>query len=189
MNSKTRFTPWKARALTTSRGSGMQFLRCKIGRDYLNFAARCASIKPMLVTRSRRIFQATISVVAIVTLFAITNHCALGAVMTSRSQTTTVQTHCHGDQSSPAQKGSDEETPCCKLLRATITSNAKALQPANENFLGVQSWAMAEIRFTDETRLHNAVQQLGTGPPSVSSFAESVLQRSILAHAPPPFLS
>jgi hypothetical protein len=45
------------------------------------------------------------------------------------------------------------------------------------------------MTFSDETRLHNAVQQLGTGPPSVSSFAESVLQRSILAHAPPVFLS
>ena len=167
----------------------MHFLLCKIGREYLNFAAQCASIRPMLVTRSRRIFQAAISVVAIVTWFATTNHCALGAVMTSSSQSTTVQTHCHGDQSSPVQKGSDEETPCCKLLRATVTSNAKALQPANGNFLGVQSWAMAEMTFSDETRLHNAVQQLGTGPPSVSSFAESVLQRSILAHAPPPFLS
>jgi hypothetical protein len=155
----------------------------------LNFAARCASIKPMLATRSHRIFQATVSVLAIVTWFAITNHCALGTVITSRSQSTTVQTHCHGDQSSPAQKGSDEETPCCKLLRATVASNAKTFQPANENFGGVQSWAMAEITFSDETRFHNAVQQLGTGPPSVNSFAESVLQRSILAHAPPAFLS
>ncbi len=139
----------------------------------------------MLVRRSRRIFQATVSVLAIVAWFAITNHCALGAVITSRSQSTTVQTHCHGGQSSPVQKGSDEETPCCKLLRATIESNAKTLQPANENFLGAQNWTIAEITFSDEARRHNAVQELGTGPPSVSSFAESVLQRSILAHAPP----
>src|SRR5437016_56497 len=167
----------------------MQFLPCKIAQDYLNFAARCASIKPMLVTHSRRIFQATISVLAIMTWFAITNHCALGAIITSRSQSTTVQPHCHGGQSSPAQKGSDEETPCCKLLRATVTSTAKTLQAGSENFVGVQSWTIAEMTFSDEARLHNAVQQLGTGPPSVSSFAESVLQRSIFAHAPPPFLS
>jgi len=156
---------------------------------YLNFTDRCASIKSVLVTHGRRVFQASVSILAMVAWFGITNHYALGVVIAAKTQSPMAQMHCHGSQPSPAKKSGDEETPCCKLLRATVTSTAKTLQAVNEKFVGVQSWTIVEITFSDETRLHSTVQQLGTGPPSVSSFAESVLQRSILAHAPPPFLS
>jgi len=164
----------------------MRFLLpCKIGRDYLNFAARCASIKPMLVTRSRRIFQATISVLAIVAWFGITNHCALGALVTAKMQSPLAPMHCHGNQPSPSKKTGDEEIPCCKMLRATVTGEAKIIQVATKDYVPLQSWIVAEIIFAHEARLRRAPQGLDTGPPFAASFAESVLQRSVLAHAPP----
>ena len=73
------------------------------------------------------------------------------------------------------------------MLRATLPaaidvpaydSSAFALQPM---FAGL-------VKFAEQFR---AVEwfQSDTGPPFARSFAESVLQRSILAHAPPVVLS
>ena len=93
--------------------------------------------------------------------------------------------HCHGNQPAPSKKSSEEEMPCCKLLRATVTSDAKTVQVANKNFLLVQIEIIAKIIFANEAQLHRTPLELDTGPPFSRSFAESVLQRSILAHAPP----
>ena len=79
--------------------------------------------------------------------------------------------------------------PCCKLLQATLASNVKTLQPAKLDFLGFQSWIISDIAFSREAFSYSAIEELDTGPPFATSFAESVLQRSILAHAPPVSLS
>ena len=49
-------------------------------------------------------------------------------------------------------------------------------------------YVVALISAADQLRL-TPVIEWDTGPPAANSFAESVLQRSILAHAPPLFLS
>ena len=79
--------------------------------------------------------------------------------------------------------------PCCKMLRATITSEAKVVEVASKTFLPIQDWIVAELIVADQEHSHCAPLELDTGPPFVASFAESVLQRSVLAHAPPVFLS
>ena len=79
--------------------------------------------------------------------------------------------------------------PCCKMLRATTASEAKIVEVASKNFVPIQNWIVAELISADETQLHGPPQELDTGPPFAGSFAESVLQRSILAHAPPSSLS
>jgi hypothetical protein len=139
----------------------------------------------MIATRSRHIFQAAVSILAIVAWFGITNHCALGALVTAKTQSPLAPIHCHGNHPSPSKKTGDEEVPCCKMLRATVTSEAKIIQVATKDYVPIQSWIVAEIIFAQETRLHRAPQGVDTGPPFAASFAESVLQRSILAHAPP----
>ncbi len=47
----------------------------------------------------------------------------------------------------------------------------------------IQDWIVVELISAAETQL--SPLELDTGPPFAGSFAESVLQRSILAHAPP----
>ncbi len=73
------------------------------------------------------------------------------------------------------------------MLRATITSDAKVVEVASKTFLSNQDWVVAELISSTETQL--SPLELDTGPPFAGSFAESVLQRSILAHAPPVLLS
>src|SRR5437667_2130608 len=120
--------------------------------------------------------------------FSISNHCALGGLI-AKTNSTVATMHCHGNQPAPSKNSSEEKMPCCKLLRATVTSDAKTVQVANKNFLPVQIGIIAQIIFANEARLHRTSLEFDTGPPFADSFAESVLQRSILAHAPPFSLS
>ncbi len=69
------------------------------------------------------------------------------------------------------------------MLRATLTSEAKVVEVASKTFLPIQYWIVAELISVPETQL--SPLELDTGPPFAGSFTESVLQRSILAHAPP----
>ena len=77
--------------------------------------------------------------------------------------------------------------PCCKMLRATLAGEANVVKVASQNLVPIQDWIVAELISAAETPL--SPLELDTGPPFAGSFAESVLQRSILAHAPPVSLS
>ena len=125
----------------------------------------------------------------VVAWFSISNHCAVGAMVAAKTQSPMAQMHCHGNQPSPQKKSSEEEMPCCKVLRATIAGQGKIVQVANKDFLPIPKWIIAQTIFADETQLRRLPQELDTGPRFAGSFAESVLQRSLLAHAPPVSLS
>ena len=142
------------------------------------------------VKRTRdKIIRLGIVLTTIAAWCSISNHCVLGAA-TTKTNSAVAPMHCHGNQPAPSKKSnSEEEMPCCKLLRATVTSVAKTVQVANKNFLPVQIGIIAQIIFANEARLHRTSLEFDTGPPFADSFAESVLQRSILAHAPPFSLS
>jgi hypothetical protein len=118
--------------------------------------------------------------VAICSWFAISNHCAFAALAT---KTEPVQTGCPF-HSKPKEKPSTG-AQCCKILRAVAPVTAK-------------SWARDDAKLSDadgyrgERELTIAYPQttlvplsLDTGPPGLRSFAELILQRSLLAHAPP----
>jgi len=119
--------------------------------------------------------------------FSISNHCALGALTVAKTRSATAPMHCHGNQPAPSKKSNEEEMPCCKMLRATVTSEAKIVEVTSKNFVPIQDWIVAELISAPATQL--SPLELDTGPPFADSFAESVLQRSILAHAPPLSLS
>lgn len=146
-------------------------------------------IQEEVVKRTRdKLIPVSIVVVTGLAWMSVSNHCALGAVI-AKTNSTVAPMHCHGNQPAPSKKNSQEEMPCCKLLRATVTSDAKIVQGANKNFLPLQIGIIAELIFANEALLHRTPLELDTGPPFADSFAESVLQRSILAHAPPSSLS
>jgi hypothetical protein len=131
-----------------------------------------------------KIIRIAVVLTTVVAWLSISNHCAVGALVVTKASSAP-RMQCHGSQPSPSKRSSDEKIPCCKLLRATVASNAKTLQAANHDFFGFQSWIISDIAFSSEVLSVSATHELNTGPPFASSFAESVLQRSILAHAPP----
>ena len=144
-------------------------------------------IEETAVKRSRdKVIRLGIVVTTMVAWFSISNHCAVGALI-AKTNSAVAPMHCHGNQPAPSKKGSEEDMPCCKMLRATITSEAKIAEVATKNFVPLQDWILAELISAAEPQL--SPLELDTGPPFAGSFAESVLQRSILAHAPPVSLS
>ena len=153
-----------------------------VGEKHLNIA-RFGLIEGGAVKRTRdKIIRFAIVLTTMVAWLSISNHCALGGLIT-KTDSAVAPMHCHGNQPAPSKKSSQEETPCCKMLRATLTSEAKVVKVATETFLPIQYWVVAELIFARETQL--SPLEIDTGPPFAGSFAESVLQRSVLAHAPP----
>jgi hypothetical protein len=112
---------------------------------------------------------------------SISNHCAFGAVIATQGAMAPM--HCHGKQ--PSEKNSQGGIPCCKVLRATFVVGVKIIKNLNKILLPVPKWIAAELISSNAAQFHRVPVELDTGPPATPSFAESVLQRSLLVHAPP----
>ena len=135
-----------------------------------------------------RLVRLPIVVLGFAAWLAISNHCAIGA---SEGSATMPMASCHGtspSNHSPAKNDQKSPVECCKVLRATLlTPSSNLLDAATLTFVA-HDYIVALISAAHELRL-TPVIEWDTGPPGVDSFAESVLQRSILAHAPPLSLS
>jgi hypothetical protein len=130
----------------------------------------------------RAIARCLIIAVAICSWFAISNHCVFAALATNDTASSQCPFH-----SKPAkQEKPSTGAQCCKILRAVASVPAK-------------SWARDETKSSDADAyrgehalaiVHSQTTLvplfLDTGPPDAHSFAELILQRSLLAHAPPP---
>jgi hypothetical protein len=92
--------------------------------------------------------------------------------------------HCGGNQS-PAKGKDQRTTECCKTLCATLNVPAKKLAPRDTSLLASQLYFAAPVIFPSDSRLATRGVEFDTGPPGSLTFAELILQRSILAHAPP----
>src|SRR5262249_5974941 len=127
---------------------------------------------------------------SIVAWFSISNHCALGGLIAgAKMQSATEPMRCHSDRPLPLKMSGEQEMPCCKILLATLSGDGKTVQNPSTNFLPIQSLAFVVLVSADDAQFHCRSLELDTGPPGLHSFAELILQRSILAHAPPFFLS
>jgi hypothetical protein len=108
----------------------------------------------------------------------LSNHCALGLTGTVDSELGGCPMH-----SAPAKGKPAANLPCCKELRAVVTHAVKNIIAVTSELVGTQDYVAAI--FLLPPRLTAQLLTLDTGPPHSLSFAESILQRSILAHAPP----
>ncbi len=140
-----------------------------------------------LVTSRCIAVRFTITLVAISAWLLASNHCAVAAYALKQPAKATHQ-HCAGHAGSEQpqkDKGCDDQN-CCKSLTAPAVALAKS--PVSfDQFHFVTADYLAAV-LPARGHLHPAVIfELDTGPPGLSSFAESVLQRSLLAHAPPFF--
>ena len=114
----------------------------------------------------------------------LTNHCALGMMRPTR-KAEVEHSCCHGGSHKPANKAPEVPQQCCKDIKASLASvDAKLHLPAEEYVFFIalifprellQSVAMVSFEH-------------GPPPPRAVSFAELVLQRSLLSHAPPQFV-
>jgi hypothetical protein len=125
--------------------------------------------------------RCAVVLMAICSWFAISNHCAFAAVAT---KTDSAQTACPFHSKSAKQKQEPAQLQCCKILRAVVFAQAKSWGRDDSKVSNVDL-RVEEFIVIALLRSAQASSCLDTGPPSAHSFAELILQRSLLAHAPP----
>lgn len=135
-----------------------------------------------------RLVRLPIVAIGFAAWLAISNHCVIGAVEGAAKMP---MASCH--ETAPANQSPDKQNQkggveCCKVLRATLLMPSSTLVGADTLAFAAHDYIVALISAADELRLTPGIEW-DTGPPVADSFAESVLQRSILAHAPPRSLS
>lgn len=118
-------------------------------------------------------------VVTLAAWFSLSNHCALGAVVpVSEQAASSCPMH-----SAPAKKKPIAKTPCCKDVRAVVAKGVSA-NTAGVRLIAARDYG-TKIFAPQPVPVVIAFDKLDTGPPGCRSFAESVLQESMPAHAPP----
>jgi hypothetical protein len=145
-----------------------------------------------LMCRGSNNFRLLVVVTSMLAWLAASNHCVLAAKPAAVHEAASSESECpmHAQkQHAPLpEKGNGcGDLPCCKRLQATVVSPGKAV--AKPVWLGaLQPFFTPAFRLVD-AQSGRLSPILDTGPPGKSSFAELVLQRSLLAHAPPASLS
>ena len=134
-----------------------------------------------------RVFHAIAALVAIVAWFVASNHCALAGFAPLPTADASAHSHCHGSSDKPADEPKEREcdgSKCCNSLNAPTLALAKSVATYDCAYVDAPEFA-GFPRYLVAAQHDSERWELDTGPPRSTSFAESVLQRSILAHAPP----
>jgi hypothetical protein len=121
------------------------------------------------------------ALIAIVAWLSLSNHCALGLTLAAAEPAESEDGGCPMHQS-PVKKKPAANLPCCKDVRAILVKTVAAVMPGLRL---MPSHSYATEIFPPARQLAFALENLDTGPPGCFSFAELVLQESMLSHAPP----
>jgi hypothetical protein len=128
-----------------------------------------------------RIVQSAIVLFMMFSWIAISNHCALMAVAAPVAEP---QSACPFHSKPAKQKEQSTQVQCCKILRAVVSTAAKSWTRDHTSFSDIDPY-FEKLALIVTSRNALLPLLLDTGPPGARSFAELILQRSILAHAPP----
>src|SRR5947207_2408907 len=129
----------------------------------------------------KAVTRCAVVLIAICSWFAMSNHCAFAAVAT---KTDSPQTECPFHSKPAKQKQSPSYLQCCKILRAVVFAQSKSWARYDAKFFDLDL-CVEEFPLVESFPNAQASLSLDTGPPGAHSFAELILQRSLLAHAPP----
>jgi len=138
--------------------------------------------KVVTALRASSITRSILVAVMLLSWLVITNHCALAQIQ-SKQAASAGHAHCHGGGSDDGKKGpGDGMSECCRVVKASLADQADLHLDATKllryafviaDAPGVRTAGPAVMFYFDH------------GPPGAASFAEIVLQRSLLSHAPP----
>ncbi len=119
--------------------------------------------------------------ITICSWFSISNHCAFAAMATKSDSP---QAACPFHSKPEKQKKQSSQVQCCKILRAVVPTIAKSWTRGDGDVSDIH-FPFEDCRLLAHFRDPLAPLLLDTGPPGAHSFAELILQQSLLAHAPP----
>jgi hypothetical protein len=125
--------------------------------------------------------RGAIVLIAICAWFAISNHCVVAALATND----TASRQCPFHSKPTKQEKPSTGAQCCKILRAVASVPAKGWARDDTNLSDSDGYGGERALAIAYSQTALVPLSLDTGPPGVRSFAELILQRSLLAHAPP----
>jgi hypothetical protein len=137
----------------------------------------------MTEARSANMARLLFAIITTVAWFFISNHCILAEFKGAPKAEASCHQRCCSDQS-PAKSESETWTECCKTLNATFVW-AKNVIGYDTSLFALQFYFLAPELLLNNSKADDRGDELDTGPPFAKTFAELILQRSILAHAPP----
>jgi hypothetical protein len=135
-------------------------------------------------TTLRRAGRCTTVLFTLAAWLVLSNHCLFGSTEATADPVAPAD-ECPMHSASPAKQKEKPaaKIPCCKEIRAVVVKSiTKTLTLAARSFAGQE---FATVAFPIPPRQTAELHALDTGPPGLLSFAETVLQESMLAHAPP----
>ncbi len=140
----------------------------------------------MNARRVLQAFRAAFALLATAAWLLASNHCVVAGLLPAPSTTQGAHEHCPGHKSpeQPKKNGGCDGQNCCKSLSALAPISAKILAAVNSIAIPREDYPAVETNVFGEGG-GVLLCELDTGPPSAVSFAEAVLQQSLLAHAPP----
>jgi hypothetical protein len=125
--------------------------------------------------------RSLIVAITICSWIAVSNHCAFAAVAKEIDK---AQAECPFHSKPAKQKEQPPHVECCKILRAVVFAKTKDWGRDDGKF-GESNFAAQANTFVPYSSRTVEPLLLDTGPPGIFSFAELILQSSLLAHAPP----
>ena len=140
-------------------------------------AGMCAHSKPGMTAIARSVAVA----ISICSWIAASNHCAFASVAAEMNK---AHTECPFHSKPAKQKGQSAQVQCCKVLRALVFAKTKDWARNDAKFCDA-NFPIGDVAFVIYPSRTVAPLLLDTGPPGAFSFAELILQRSLLVHAPP----
>jgi hypothetical protein len=137
------------------------------------------NVHAVILQKATQIMRCLVVVSFVCSWLAISNHCAVAAIVAQKAETTPSECPFH---SKPEKKRTPPGVQeCCKTLRAVVANAAKNWARDDANFSIVDLSVALPIVLADS---HNAAPLLlDTGPPGKTSFGQLI--GSMRAHAPP----
>ena len=140
-----------------------------------------------VVKRIRTAFRVCISLLAFSAYASAANHCVLAPAADKAAKTPSHE-GCPGHDA-PGEDGNSGKMQCCKEFPPVNLGASKNPIAFDSFSFTTHLYFATAVLAAEQSRAELHPLELDTGPPFAASFAESVLQRSILAHAPPLALS
>lgn len=127
-------------------------------------------------------FRVALVALLMVSWIIFTNHCALG-MMRPMAVVAKEAGACCGGKTDPRHGPPVNLSDCCNIR--AITAPAKTEVKLDVSEFKVQLFVLFPLLAAPRTEPRSAGLIFDHGPPQFLTFAESVLQRSLLSHAPP----
>jgi hypothetical protein len=142
--------------------------------------------RPVTKLRRSRAFAVAVTATAAIAWLFASNHCALAAVE-SPAKPASEHVCCHSGKGAAQPLG--RSTQCCKALAAPVP-NAVVAPTVHLHELRPAWFQAARVEASAESPILVVDFASATGPPrGALSFALLILNRSLLAHAPPHFVA